>query len=229
MHRLTALAVALLCVVAACSVPRDDQARIVHNPKPDTSVPITRPDGPTAQAKLYFVRSSDNKLEAVTTSVRMQAPGVPPGPYELLEALIIDGPREDRLESKIPNNVRFETRQGADKELIVILPDFHPKGVNRDVLILAFQQIVFTLTELPDVNSVQFSVENALYRVPLKSGGDKPVGQGVRRLDYDSESIYTTTTTSSTTSSTTAPPPATPTSGPSGTPTVAPGASATSR
>lgn len=223
MRRLISLAVALLCVATACSVPRDDQARIVHSPEPDTSVPITRPDGPRAQARLYFVRSSDNKLEAVTTNVRMQAPGVPPGPYELLEALIIDGPQENRLESKIPNNVRFETLRSGEKELIVILPDFHPKGVNRDVLILAFQQMVYTLTELPDVNSVQFSVENALYRVPLKSGGDKPLGQGVRRLDYDSESIYTTTTTS-TTSSTTAPPPA-----PTASASVGPGASATSR
>ena len=226
MRRLTvlaSLAVALLCATA-CSVPRDDNARIVKNPEPDTSAPITRPDGPSTQAKVYFVRSSDNKLEAVTTNVRMAAPGVPPGPYELLEALIVVGPPPDesRLESKIPKGVRFEIRQSPrDKEVIVILPNFNVKNVNRDALILAFQQMVFTLTELPDVNSVQFSVNTELYPVPLRSGGDKQIGEGVRRVgDYEADSIYTTTTSTSTsTTSTTVPPP-----GPSA--SLTPGASA---
>jgi hypothetical protein len=218
-----AVALALVAFAAtACSVPRDDDARIVTNPKPDTSAPVTRPDGPRTQAKVYFVRSSDNKLEAIMTSVRTQAIGQQPGPYELLEALIVDGPQERRLESKIPNNVRFEIRQSPlDDELIVILPNFNVKNVNREALILAFQQMVYTLTELPEVNSVQFSVQNQLYPVPLKSG-DKPVGQGVRRLpDYEPDSIYTTTTTSSTTTTTI--PQATASSAPAATASVAPG------
>jgi Sporulation and spore germination len=198
------LAFALLCVAAACSVPRDDQARIVTNEKPNPSAPPSRPAGARTQAKVYFVRSSDNILEAVSTAVRVQSVGAPPGPYEVLEALILDGPPrdEDRLESKIPRNVRFEVRRGPDtvpNEVIVILPNFNVKAVNREALILAFQQMVFTLTELPDVNSVQFSVNNKLYKVPLRSGGDKPEGLGVRRQDYDLSTIYTTTTAATTT------------------------------
>ena len=93
-------------------------------------------------------------------------------------------------------DVTFEVRQSpVPNELIVILPNFDVSNVNRGTLILAFQQMVYTLTELPDVYSVQFSVNNRLYPVPLKSG-DKPVGMGVRRVpDYDPESIFTTTTT----------------------------------
>ena len=197
MRRLAALTVALLCVAGACSVPRDDQARIVTNEKPNPSAPPSRAAGARTQAKVYFVRSSDNILEAVSTSVRVQSVGSPPGPYELLEALILDGPPrdEDRLESKIPSNVRFEVRPGpVPNEVIVILPNFNVQRLNRDALILAFQQMVFTLTELPDVNSVQFSVNNKLYKVPLRSGGDKNEGEGVRRQDYDLGTIYTTTT-----------------------------------
>jgi hypothetical protein len=212
-RRAFAFVLALVMVGAfACSVPRDDTARIIENPEPDTSVPDSRPDGPRTNAKVYFVRTSDNKLEAVTTSVR-----VPAGPTERLEALI-DGPQESRLESKFPRNTRFEVRSTlVEGERIVILNKFDPTKINREALILAFQQIVFTLTELPDVNSVQFSVNNAPYKVPLRNG-DKETGVGVRRWpDYELDSIYTTTTAPP--PSTTAPPSSTTaptTSGPPG-------------
>ena len=240
MRRLVALTIALLCVATACSVPRDDQARVVTDARPNPSVTsIARPPGARTQAKVYFVRSSDNILEALSTSVRVQNVGSPPGAYELLEALILDGPPPDekRLESKIPNNVRFEVRPGpVPNEVIVILPNFRVDKSNRESLILAFQQMVFTLTELPEVNSVQFSVNNKLYKVPLRTGGDKLEGVGVRREDYDLGTIYTTTTVTTapptTASVTTAPPSTVPGAGPSVPPSSAPtdsGTPATSR
>ena len=222
--------VAIALVVAACSVPRDANARVVTNPKNNTPVTVTTSnvDAPRMQAKVYFVRSSDKKLEGVTMSVKKPAMA-----YELLEALILDGPQERRLESKIPKTVSFEVRPSpaVPDELIVILPNFDVSNVNRGTLILAFQQIVYTLTELPNVNSVQFSVNNRLYPVPLKNG-DKPAGQGVRRVpDYDQETIYTTTTTTlppaTTAPATTVPASSAPTSTPPGAsaPTSAPAAS----
>ena len=221
--------VAIALVVAACSVPRDANARVVTNPQNSTPVTVTTSnvDAPRTQAKVYFVRSSDKKLEGVMMSVKKPAMA-----YELLEALILDGPQERRLESKIPKTVSFEVRPSPEpNELIVILPNFDVSNVNRGTLILAFQQIVYTLTELPNVNSVQFSVNNRLYPVPLKNG-DKPAGQGVRRVpDYDQETIYTTTTTTlppaTTAPATTAPASSAPTSAPPGAsaPTSAPAAS----
>ena len=198
-RRMLLALIPLLLLVVACSVPRDNNARIVTNPQSNTSITVTTSDAdaPRTQAKVYFVRSSDKKLEGVMTSVKRPPSGGAPGPFELLEALIVDGPSERRLESKIPKTVTFEVRQNpaVANELIVIMPNFDVSNVNRGTLILAFQQIVYTLTELPDVYSVQFSVNNRLYPVPLKSG-DKPVGMGVRRVpDYDPESIFTTTTT----------------------------------
>ncbi|TML16428.1 MAG: GerMN domain-containing protein [Actinobacteria bacterium] len=220
--------IAIALVVAACSVPRDANARVVTNPQNSTPVTVTTSnvDAPRTQAKVYFVRSSDKKLEGVMTSVKKPAMA-----YELLEALILDGPQERRLESKIPKTVSFEVRPSPEpNELIVILPNFDVSNVNRGTLILAFQQIVFTLTELPNVNSVQFSVNTRLYPVPLKNG-DKPVGQGVGVRDYDQETIYTTTTTTlppaTTAPATTAPASSAPTSAPPGAsaPTSAPAAS----
>jgi hypothetical protein len=215
----SALLATVALVVTACSVPRDDNARIVTNPHPGTSVPITTTgtDMPRTKAKVYFVRSADDKLEGVVTSVK-EGNNLSEQGAARLEALIVDGPQEHRLESKIPNTATFEIRQRAKDELTVILPNFHPKGLNRDALVLAFQQMVYTLTELPEISSVQFSVSNALYSVPLRSGGVKPVGVGVRRSDYAAETIYETTTTTSTTTA----PPAT-TAAPT---TTAPGASA---
>jgi hypothetical protein len=229
-HRLLVLLAAAALVVGACSVPRDSEARIVTNPHPATSAPVTTTAGsdmPRTTAKVYFIRSSDDKLEAITTSVK-----VPPSPSVTataafrLEALIVDGPQEKRLESKIPNTVTFEIRQPRDDELIVILQNFNVTRTNRETQVLAFQQMVYTLTEIPEINSVQFSVATALYPVPLKSGQVKPVGTGVRRQDYDSDTIYTTTTTSSTTTApaaTTAQPATTPPGGSA--PTSAPGPS----
>jgi hypothetical protein len=230
-RRLLGAFVPMLLLVTACSVPRDDNARIVTNPQRDTSITVTTSDSdaPRTQAKVYFVRSSDKKLEGVMMGVRQPASGGAPGPFELLEALIVDGPPERRLESKIPKTVSFEVRQNSavPNELIVILPNFDVSNVNRGTLILAFQQMVYTLTELPDVDSVQFSVNGRLYPVPLKSG-DKPVGVGVRPgfPDYEPETIYTTTTTTTTTTTlpaaTTAP--ATTAPAASSAPTSAPGA-----
>ena len=199
---------ALALVVGACSVPRDDNARIITDPQRNTLVPITTSNvnAPRTQAKVYFVRSTDDKLEGVMTSVKdLDADNVA-SPVELLQALIVDGPQERHLESRIPRSVTFQVRQGSiDNELIVILFSFEVKRMNRDALVLAFQQMVYTLTELPHVNSVQFSVNNNLYPVPLYSG-DKPIGQGVRRIvDYNPDTIYTTTTlpAATTTSATT--------------------------
>jgi hypothetical protein len=203
------LSVTLLA--AACSVPRDNSARVITNAPRNTSITVTTSnvDAPRLQAKVYFVRSSDKKLEGVMTGVKQ-----PGGPSELLEALIVDGPQENRLESKIPKGVTYQVvASSVPNEVIVILLNFRVDRLNRDALVLAFQQIVFTLTELPDIASVQFSVGGRLYPVPLKSGGDKPVGQGVRRTspDYDPDTVYTTTTSTSTSTSTsTAPAPTTP-------------------
>lgn len=211
------LSVTLLA--AACSVPRDDHARVITNVPRNTSITVTpsNVDAPRLQAKVYFVRSSDKKLEGVMTGVKK-----PGGPADLLEALIVDGPQENRLESKIPKGVTYQVvASSVPNEVIVILLNFRVDRLNRDALVLAFQQIVFTLTELPDIASVQFSVGGRLYPVPLKSG-DKPVGQGVRRdRDYDLETIYTTTTSTSTS---TLPPATTPV--PSSAPSTVPGASA---
>ncbi|MEO8692242.1 MAG: GerMN domain-containing protein [Acidimicrobiales bacterium] len=224
---LAALFVTLSVMAAACSVPRDDNARIVTNPQRNTIAPVTTSsvDAPRTQAKVYFVRTSDKKLEGIMTGVKM-----PVDASALLEALIVDGPQESRLESKIPKTVTFQVVDSPTKnEKIVILPNFDVRNVNRNTLILAFQQIVFTLTGLPDVDSVQFSVRNGLYPVPLKSG-DKPTGQGVRPSDYDAETVYTTTTSTSTIPPTTPPAPTTPV--PSSAPgslapgSLAPGASA---
>ena len=220
-RRAVALVLATVALLAAaCSVPRDDHARVITNAPRNTSITVTTSnvDAPRVQAKVYFVRSSDKKLEGVMTSVKK-----PGGAAELLEALIVDGPQENRLESKIPKGVTYQVvASSVPNEVIVILLNFRVDRLNRDALILAFQQIVFTLTELPDISSVQFSVGGRLYPVPLASGGDKPVGQGVRRdRDYDLETIYTTTTSTSTT---TIPPATTPV--PSSAPSTVPGASA---
>jgi spore germination protein GerM len=220
--------VAMTLAVAACSVPRDENARVITNPPRNTSVPVTTSNvnAERTPAKVYFVRSSDKKLEGVMTSVKK--PGTP---VDLLEALIVDGPQERRLESKIPQTATFQVIESSvPHELIVILQNFRVERLNRDALVLAFQQIVYTLTEIPDINSVQFSVNNAPYPVPLKSG-DKPVGQGVHRMgDYDPETVYTTTTTTTlapaTTPATTAP---VPSSAPSSAPAPTSGPAATSR
>ena len=216
------LFVAMALFAAACSVPRDENARVITNAPRNTSIPVTTSNANAArtQAKVYFVRSSDKKLEGVMMSVKL-----PADPDDLLEALIVDGPQDNRLESKLPRSATFQVVNGpVPNELIVILLNFRVDRLNRDALVLAFQQIVYTLTELPNVDSVQFSVNSAPYPVPLKSG-DKPVGQGVsRERDYDPETIYTTTTTTTTLPPTTPPPPTTP--APSSAPSTLPGASA---
>ena len=86
MRRVVLSLIPILLLVAACSVPRDNNARIVTNPQRNTSVPVTTSnvDAPRVQAKVYFVRSSDKKLEGVMTSVKDLDANNVASPVELL-------------------------------------------------------------------------------------------------------------------------------------------------
>ena len=78
-HRIVVSVLAMALAVAACSVPRDDNARIITDAPRNTAVPITTSnvDAPRTQAKVFFVRSSDKKLEGIMTSVKLSASGEP--------------------------------------------------------------------------------------------------------------------------------------------------------
>ena len=192
-RRCVPLAIALL-MATACSVPRDSSARVIPNEPIELRVPSTSCDLGTASvaaAKLYFIRPSDDKLEARSVFVEQ-----PAGALQLLDALKC---APDGYSSAIPDTVQFQALPGeGDNQLTVLLFQFPVKNLNPAAQVKVFQQIVFTLWASANISRVTFSVNNAPYKVPLLNG-TKDENQPVSIFDYDSGTIYTTTTTTTTT------------------------------
>jgi hypothetical protein len=194
--RLLACSAVAAVVLAACSVPRDNHARVITSEPVGLAVPQATCEFGDAvtSAKVYYVRPSDGKLEA--RLVKVKQPGDAVG---LLEALKC---APDGYASAIPASAQFEVRGGDNEdELTVLLFQIDVKRLNRSTQVQAFEQIVFTLWNSANVSGVRFSVNNQPYKVPVRQD-DTEAGALVRPGDYGNaaDTIYTTTTT------TTAPP-----------------------
>lgn len=205
-------AIATLTVLAACSVPRDREARVLTD-VPTPSAPRATVDAaaPVIMRRLYFVRNDASLLEGVELGVA--APG---GAIQVLDALR-QGPSADQqrnLNTKVPPSVRFDIRvlkePGTDGEIIVSLTGDLLKNFSNSVLQLMYQQIVWSLSEI-DVGfpNVRFDVNNKA--IPVR---DKLEGEAVTRADFIELRNVVTTTAPTTTLPTPTAPVATPTSAP---------------
>jgi hypothetical protein len=161
----TLLAAALL---AACGVPVDDEPRPVRPPAggfptpADTATP--EPDG-RVDEPLCFVRGDG--LAAVTRRVD----GLPGVDTHLQHLLAGPGAAERNrgLATALPGTVAVA---GATRTGAVVTVDVRQAGeeTGRNDEVLAFGQIVCTLTQRPDVDSVAFRRDGQPLEVPRADG-----------------------------------------------------------
>ena len=121
-------------------------------------MPARRLDGSALSA---HIRSELVPRVAAFTAARGRPPGF---------TVVLAGSRPES-EIYVRNKIKAVAEAGCRGDLIRLSESDSLTSalqavdrLNRDALVLAFQQIVYTLTELPNVDSVQFSVNSAQRR-----------------------------------------------------------------
>lgn len=177
MTRLPALLLAvLLGLLTACGVPQDDEPRTLDPAaapfrafQPDAAPP---PQG-DLQVELWFLRSD----EPVPITREVELPG---SPRQVLEQLF-RGPTEaelaEGLSSAIPSSVGLRDVTVSEGIAVVTLD-----GLNEQVQVPAFAQIVATVDGLPNVVGVRFRTSAGDVQVPRGDGGLS--AGAVTRNDY---------------------------------------------
>jgi spore germination protein GerM len=179
MTRRIALLTALVVLLCGCGVSTQDRPeRVVLPVTPSASKPDDVSDG-SVEVQVYFVRGA--RLEAVTRWASAD------DPRTVLGALVAGPDRREVL-----TGLRTAIAPQADPKLTTALDgtvqvDLPPEltGLTGGNQLLAFAQLVWTLTGTPQVRAIRFTAAGSPIEVPTDDG---LAGGPVDRDDYSSVS-----------------------------------------
>ncbi|MCD9622450.1 GerMN domain-containing protein [Rhabdothermincola salaria] len=197
LRRLVKVGLAVLAAIVllvGCGIASDDSARdIPDNALPEalqnetTTTTVSDEPGRTSIERLFLVEaSSDGATEQLAEiPVEIEVPEGPSGlPAALVQALADARPTElgfPSLTNSVPPGLEvLRTDLGADGVLDLDVSELD--SVEGSGQRLAVAQIVFTLTELADIDAVRFFDDGEPVAVPIESG-TAPAGTPVRRID----------------------------------------------
>ena len=168
--RLVLLPVLLLALMpAGCGVPLDEAPRSLERQGPVDASNNPVPDGVgTSVVRLYLIR--DGRLVRVPRRVPS-----PRDPQQQLADLLA-GPTADESEDGLTSaltTMRVVDLQVISRRAVITLADRAEQGVRSDE-VLAFGQIVCTLTTQPDVGTVSFVADGQPLGVPRADGSLSP-------------------------------------------------------
>lgn len=181
MRRSGALAVAALLALSAAAcrqppltvIPSSELPEDVYgSPPPSPSVEIPR------QGTVYMVR--EERLVPITRPLQGTAGSLP----EALMLALLQGPAGPPrgVRSAIPTDTRMNAIEVDDRTAVVDLSeDFERRDAERP-LILRLAQVVYTLTEDPEVVSVRFSIDGV--PTAVLAGNEQVQSRPVTRGDY---------------------------------------------
>jgi hypothetical protein len=163
--------VAMVAAMAACGVPVDAEPRVV-----DTQggaypgLAPAAPDRPGAVSeRLCLVRN--DLLTAVTRSVQQ------PVPLDTHLQLLLDGPTQAERDTGYTTALTGTTpvqRISQARGIVTLEIGDRPDDTGRSDEVLAFGQIVCTLTTRPDVAAVAFTHDGQRLGVPRADGSLSP-------------------------------------------------------
>lgn len=174
MKRLVALFATLLMLVTGCGIPLDEEPQVIASDnlpqalQPGTSTTTTLPLSLTEDVTIFLVDPGDG--EPALVSVTRQVPVTQAGTQlelVILEELLAGPTSEEQLEDNLTSSVVsagdepisvLSLRRPVDDQLVVVLSE--PPAIEGADRIVAFGQIVFTMTELNTVDRVRFLVRN---------------------------------------------------------------------
>lgn len=179
MNRRYLLAVGLVALLSGCGIPTDDAPRAVQPPRgpfPTPAPAVTAPVGPATET-LCLVR--ENRIVPVLRRVD-RVPTIEDHLRHLL-AGPTEAERDTDLTSALPGavNAAGATVTGTQARVAVDEPG---DDAGRSDEVLAFGQIVCTLTSREDVTSVSFLRDGRPLGVPRADGSLSE--QPLSRTDY---------------------------------------------
>jgi spore germination protein GerM len=193
------LAVVLTAALGGCGITTDDSPRPIPQgalPEqlilPATTTTITVE---TVDRTLYFALADAESLATLSVPV----PATEGNPYRAaLSALVATRPVQEDLNNQIPPDtaVLAADLDAASGVLTVNLSE-EMEGIEGELLVQAFAQLVFTATEFRTVTGVRFLIEGQPRGTPIE-GGIKEANETVDRSDYRSFDPTRPTTTSTT-------------------------------
>lgn len=183
----TALAVVLVALVAACGVPTDAEPRAIETRNvpfqllaPTVEAPTTtQPANTATERATIYLADADGKLQAVRRPVTAPATA-----KRVLEALLA-GPTEeeaDRFATAITSDTQLLGVDGPDNGLVIVDLSRQLLDITGRSQILALAQVVFTVTALPSVDRVLFKFEGQPAEV--QNGNGTLTSSPLGRLSY---------------------------------------------
>ncbi|NLV54806.1 MAG: GerMN domain-containing protein [Acidimicrobiales bacterium] len=173
------LAVVLLLASAACGIPTDDAPRPLAEAT-TTTEPTTAPPGGSDQVSV-FLSQADRGGQLVRVERTIDGPPTPTVALELLFGSPLDEDTARGLTTSIPSGTSA-VAVSVDDDLISIemSEEWEQLGTGATA---AYAQVVFTVTDLPGIEQVQFSLGGDPIDAPTVNEGTKPA---VGRSDYAS-------------------------------------------
>ena len=169
-----ALAALSVLLATACGVPQDDAPHPLDRGAAPFRVfepsAAPSPEG-EVDVQLWFTRG--DRLVPVERVV--ERPGTPEQVLETLFTGVTDAERADGLTNAIPTAITLDSVEVDDRIAVVTL-----EGLNEQVRVLAFAQIVTTLDGRPEVDGVRFRSDDRDVQVPRGDGSltGAPVDRG---------------------------------------------------
>lgn len=181
--RSLALAVALLFVLSACSVPEDDSPRALPAgvmPGEATPTPLTTG---TTQRVIYLYNQETQRLQPVSREVE------DPVTVEAVLAELIEDPTQEEQDENLVSVVDIETALiGTSITDDVLTIDLAATGLpsqEGEQLFQALAQLVYSLTERNDVEGVLIRVEGEGTPWPIAFGGDAIENEVLTKESYE--------------------------------------------
>jgi spore germination protein GerM len=158
--------------VGACGIPADDEPRAISpdNVPPEAENEAPPEEGATVPAAIWFTRIDGTRELLTRTMHDVAATGSAPSPVTVLETLF-EGPPSDDVATSIPAGTAVGPG-GADLDQGLLTVDLNDAidNIRGERAWFAYGQMVCTVSELPGVEGVQFSIEGVTRPSPQGDG-----------------------------------------------------------
>lgn len=191
-RRGVAAVVALALLLAGCGIEPDSAPRDITPDEQDGSGDVGGADGDAQEGSGTRVYLIDAGAPGQAAVLRAVGRDVRPTPTEALLALLdgpSDGEQEQRLSTAIPEGTVLHSARFSPRPTLVVDLSERIFEATGDVLVDAVAQVVFTASELEDVERVELLVEGKRNEWPRGDG--TLVGEPLTVFDFPGRAAST--------------------------------------
>lgn len=154
------MTVIMAFAAAACQQPLQEDEQ--GSPQPGDTIVDPEPEGETVELSLYFanseyIQTGDENLEKLLVE-RRKVTLTNQSPAETAMQELIKGPQQQEMSGVIPSRIDLIEVEVADNTAYVNFSSANMGGGSLEEVMLV-SSVIMTLTELEDIDSVQFLVD----------------------------------------------------------------------